>query len=414
MVRVVDKKAKKSPAKATAKKTKAVIKSKAKSKAKKTKVAVKSKVKSKARKKPTKVKQTRVKAKKKSAVKPTSVTKKVVKQSTNPVSQAKKKNSKKKKSVAKPSKRSLKANTILFSDSSKNKTKQKSKVKHVSKDSAQKGASDPTTMYLREVGCWPLLNAREELIAARKVVKGDSKARALMIQSNLRLVIKIARFYGRRGLSLLDLIEEGNLGLITAVSKFDPTKGFRFSTYATWWIRQTIERAIMNQSKTIRVPVHIMKGLNRYLKALRDLAEEFGSRTPTVGQIAERAEMTVEEVEKYINLPMNGTSMDSPVDSDGSRTMVDRLEDEKMVDPMQMIESYDEHNQILQWLKRLSPRQAEVIRRRYGLNGEKEETLEEVGLAIGLTRERVRQLQKEALQQLKRIVQSDNSRDFLE
>lgn len=400
---MVDKKTKKSPVKVTAKKTKAT--------AKKTKVTAKSKVK----KKLAKVKKTRVKTKKKSSVKPASVTRKTVKQTAKLVSKAKKKKRYKKKSVAKPSQRSLKANSILFSEpKKKHSSKSDSKKNHTSKDDKYERSSDATTMYLREVGSWPLLSAREELAAAHKVIKGDSKARALMIKSNLRLVIKIARFYGRRGLSLLDLIEEGNLGLMTAVSKFDPTRGFRFSTYATWWIRQTIERAIMNQSKTIRVPVHIMKGLNRYLKALKELSDESVTRNPTLKQIAERAEMSVEEVEKYINLPMNGTSMDSPVDADGSRTMVDRIEDDKMVDPMQMIESYDEQNQILQWLKRLSPRQAEVIRRRYGLNGEKEETLEEVGLAIGLTRERVRQLQKEALQQLKRIVQSDNSRDFLE
>ncbi|HAG61933.1 MAG TPA: RNA polymerase sigma factor RpoS, partial [Coxiellaceae bacterium] len=182
-------------------------------------------------------------------------------------------------------------------------------------------------MYLREVGFWPLLTAKEELVTARKVMRGDQKARALMIQSNLRLVVKIARYYGRRGLSLLDLIEEGNLGLMTAVNKFDPRKGFRFSTYATWWIRQTIERAIMNQSKTIRVPIHIMKGLNRYLHTVSDLVQRSPGKIPSVDEVAAAADMSIEEVKKYINLPMNPMSMDAPLDLEDGATMVDKLKD---------------------------------------------------------------------------------------
>ncbi|MBV53753.1 MAG: RNA polymerase sigma factor RpoS [Coxiellaceae bacterium] len=310
------------------------------------------------------------------------------------------------KKLAKPSERSLKANSILFANKrEQNEVNEKAPITQAQPTKVT--SYDPTTMYLREVGYWPLLSAREELVTARKVMKGDVKARTLMIQSNLRLVVKIARYYGHRGLPLLDLIEEGNLGLITAVNKFDPRKGFRFSTYATWWIRQTIERAIMNQSKTIRVPIHIAKGLNRYLRALNDLSDAASGQSPKLEDVAEKAEMSIKEVEKYISLPMNKTSIDAPLDTESGRSLGDKIEDEKNTDPMQLIESFDEQSQIVRWLKRLSPRQAEVIRRRYGLDGNPEETLEEVGIAIGLTRERVRQLQKEAISQLKRIVKSD-------
>ncbi len=317
------------------------------------------------------------------------------------------------KKQAKPSDRSLKANSILFVNRKSSSSKQKSlgATRMGSTSSARECSYDPTTMYLREVGYWPLLTAREELLTARKVMLGDQKARALMIQSNLRLVVKIARYYGHRGLSLLDLIEEGNLGLMTAVNKFDPRKGFRFSTYATWWVRQTIERAIMNQSKTIRVPIHIMKGLNRYLRTLSDLSQKSSGKMPSVDEVAMEADMSIEEVEKYINLPMNQASMDAPIDADEGRSLADKLKDDTDNDPSRYIEAFDQQKRVMHWLSRLSPRQSEVVQRRYGLGEHNEQTLEEVGEAIGLTRERVRQLQKEALSHLKRLMQSDFSED---
>ena len=321
----------------------------------------------------------------------------------------------KKKSVnkkqVKPSSRSLKANSILFANQKSSKARKVSRKakKDDSSSSSQACSYDPTTMYLREVGFWPLLTAKEELVTARKVMRGDQKARALMIQSNLRLVVKIARYYGRRGLSLLDLIEEGNLGLMTAVNKFDPRKGFRFSTYATWWIRQTIERAIMNQSKTIRVPIHIMKGLNRYLHTVSDLVQRSPGKIPSVDEVAAAADMSIEEVKKYINLPMNPMSMDAPLDLEDGATMVDKLKDDTDNDPLQHIEAFDQQDQVMSWLKRLSPRQSEVIQRRFGLGDYQEQTLEEVGQAIGLTRERVRQLQKEALLHLRGMIGSNSS-----
>lgn len=259
---------------------------------------------------------------------------------------------------------------------------------------------DATQLYLGEIGYAPLLTAAEEVHFARRALKGDESARKRMIVSNLRLVVKIARRYNNRGLALLDLIEEGNLGLIRAVEKFDPERGFRFSTYATWWIRQTIERAIMNQTRTIRLPIHIVKELNVYLRTARELAQKL-DHEPTAEEIAQALERPVKDVTKMLRLNERITSVDTPLGSENEKALLDVLADEKCNGPEEELQDKDIKSNIISWLEELNPKQREVLARRYGLLGYEPSTLEDVGSEIGLTRERVRQIQVEALRKLK-------------
>lgn len=259
---------------------------------------------------------------------------------------------------------------------------------------------DATQMYLSEIGFSPLLSAEEEVYFARKALKGDEKARKRMIESNLRLVVKIARRYNNRGLALLDLIEEGNLGLIRAVEKFDPERGFRFSTYATWWIRQTIERAIMNQTRTIRLPIHVVKELNVYLRAARELAHKL-DHEPTAEDIAHSLDKPVEDVNKMLRLNERISSVDTPIGGDSDKGLLDIIADEKSGGPELDIQDGDMKEHILEWLGTLNSKQCEVLARRFGLLGYEPSTLEDVGREIGLTRERVRQIQVEALRKLR-------------
>lgn len=265
---------------------------------------------------------------------------------------------------------------------------------------------DPTHIYLRELGYKPLLNATEELRVARDVKKGIASARIKMIESNLRLVVKIARHYCHRGLAFLDLIEEGNLGLMTAVEKFDPERGFRFSTYATWWIRQTIERAIMNQSRTVRLPIHVIKELNIYLRAGKKLATQLDHK-PTPEEIAEIIDKPVEEIREMLALAPDTISIDTPLMQDSQKTLVDVIADENNIDPSNLVQQADLEVHIAHWLEALNEREREVITRRFGLQGHDRGTLEEVGIAVGLTRERVRQLQIEGLKKLRHIVEAE-------
>lgn len=267
-------------------------------------------------------------------------------------------------------------------------------------------SADPTQIYLRELGFHPLLTAKEELQIARKIKKGNEAARQKMIESNLRLVVKIARYYLNRGLAFLDLIEEGNMGLMTAVEKFDPERGFRFSTYATWWIRQTIERAIMNQSRTVRLPIHIIKELNIYLRAAKRLAQELDHQ-PTAEEIAELIDKPIEEIRDVMSLAPDATSIDNPVNQEGQKTLGDTLADENNGDPELLIQELDTHEHIERWLSALDERHREVVVRRFGLMDHERGTLEEVGEAVGLTRERVRQIQLEALRQLRTMIESE-------
>lgn len=259
---------------------------------------------------------------------------------------------------------------------------------------------DATQLYLGEIGFSPLLTAEEEVFYSRRALKGDVQARSRMIESNLRLVVKIARRYNNRGLALLDLIEEGNLGLIRAVEKFDPERGFRFSTYATWWIRQTIERAIMNQTRTIRLPIHVVKELNVYLRAARELAHKL-DHEPTAEDIARSLNKPVADINKMLRLNERIASVDMPMGGDNEKALLDLLTDENESDPEGILQNGDLKLRITEWLDTLSPKQKEVLARRFGLLGYEAATLEDVGNEIGLTRERVRQIQVEALRKLR-------------
>ncbi len=264
---------------------------------------------------------------------------------------------------------------------------------------------DAATLYLKEIGYAPLLTAEEEVFYSRKARSGDHSARNHMIESNLRLVVKIARRYVNRGLSLLDLIEEGNLGLIRAVEKFDPELGYRFSTYATWWIRQNIERGLMNQSRTIRLPIHVVKELNVYYKAARQLEQKL-DHEPTVEEIAQLVDKPVKAVAKILAHKERIGSIDAPTTQNGDRMVVDTLTNEQDSDPEELVQDDEMQGAVVSWLDKLTDKQQEVVCRRFGLKGYDASTLEEVGRAIGLTRERVRQIQVESLRKLRAIMKN--------
>lgn len=270
----------------------------------------------------------------------------------------------------------------------------------------QHGDLDATRIYLSEIGASPLLSAEEEVYYARKAQNGEEAARARMIESNLRLVVKIARRYMNRGLALLDLIEEGNLGLIRAVEKFDPERGFRFSTYATWWIRQTIERAIMNQTRTIRLPIHVLKEMNVYLRAARQLQQKL-AQEPTPEQVAAMLDKPIEDVKRMMKLNERVTSVDMPIGKDSDTSLLDSIPDENNADPASILQSDDVKAHLDQWLDQLNDKQREVVERRFGLRGHEVATLEEVGNEIGVTRERVRQIQIEALRRLREVLERE-------
>jgi RNA polymerase nonessential primary-like sigma factor len=264
---------------------------------------------------------------------------------------------------------------------------------------------DATRLYLSEIGFSPLLSAEEEVHFSRMAQRGEEAGRKRMIESNLRLVVKIARRYLNRGLALLDLIEEGNLGLIRAVEKFDPERGFRFSTYATWWIRQTIERAIMNQTRTIRLPIHVVKEINVYLRAARHLTQTL-DHEPSAEEIADMLDKPIEDVKRMMGLNERVTSVDVPLGREGDKTLIDAIPDENNLDPSELLQDADMRGNIDVWLNKLTDKQREVVERRFGLHGYDISTLEQVGEQIGVTRERVRQIQIEALKRLREIMES--------
>jgi RNA polymerase nonessential primary-like sigma factor len=270
-------------------------------------------------------------------------------------------------------------------------------------DEATEPLSDATQIYLHEIGLNPLLSPQEELRYARLTSQGDFAARQKMIEHNLRLVVNIAKHYLNRGLPLLDLVEEGNLGLIHALEKFDPERGFRFSTYATWWIRQYIERAIMNQSRTIRLPVHVIKELNIVLRAKRHL-ESQSERAAGVDDIAHLLQWSVQEVRAVLAHNEHTASLDAPLDMDPLLSVGESISDEQALSPELELQAHEVGALVKQWLEQLNEKQRTVIECRFGLNGREVCTLEVLAAQLHLTRERVRQIQIEALAELRRAL----------
>jgi len=263
-------------------------------------------------------------------------------------------------------------------------------------------SNDVTRIYLREIGKARLLTAEEEISLTRAARNGCVASRQRMIESNLRLVVKVARAYIRRGLPLLDLIEEGNLGLIRAVEKFDPDRGCRFSTYATWWIRQSVERAIMNQCRIVRLPIHVIRELTVYLRRSREL-EQKNSRRPTAEEVAATLDIPAENVKRLFGLNEPTSSADEPVKAGSRRPVLDSIADEQNRDPEKEYSDVAAERLLGQWLDQLSTQQRDVVEHRYGLHGHGRRTLEEVGRLLGVTRERVRQVQLAALARLRDI-----------
>lgn len=276
------------------------------------------------------------------------------------------------------------------------------RARHIEEDAEL----DPTRIYLNEIGASRLLTAEEEISLARLAQAGDYEARQRMIVSNLRLVVKIARRYLYRGLPLLDLIEEGNLGLIRAVEKFDPERGFRFSTYATWWIRQTIERAIMNQTRTVRLPIHVVKEINVFLRASRLLAQRL-DHEPSAEEVAELLDKPSREVKRLLGLNEHVASVDTPLGKDADKPLVDLLPDEAADDPTERIQDREVQLNLDHWLSKLTDKQREVLERRFGIHGYENRTLEKVAEELGVTRERVRQIQMDALRRLRDILEKE-------
>jgi RNA polymerase nonessential primary-like sigma factor len=276
--------------------------------------------------------------------------------------------------------------------------------------------NDLTQLYLNEIGQHVLLTADEEFALARAMKAGDFAARQTLIERNLRLVVSIAKHYANRGLALPDLIEEGNLGLIHALEKFDPERGFRFTTYATWWIRQSVERAIMSQSRTIRLPAHVVKELNVVLRALRHL-EMHGQaegRDASLDDVAHLLDKPVAQVRRVLGYNEHVTSLDAPFDREGSVSIGEGVADDSVLAPELLLHNNTLEGWVRQWLAELSDRQRAVIERRYGLNGRDVATLEELAGEIGVTRERVRQIQAEALDKLRaRLKRRGLDRDAL-
>ena len=264
---------------------------------------------------------------------------------------------------------------------------------------------DPVRMYLKEIGKVPLLSPEEEIELAKQMEMGNEYAKKRLAEANLRLVVSIAKRYVGRGMQFLDLIQEGNLGLIKAVEKYDYSKGFKFSTYATWWIRQTIERAIMNQTRTIRLPIHIVKELNVYLRTARELSHKL-DHEPSAEEIAEQLDKPVDDVSRMLRLNERITSVDTPLGGDSEKALLDILADEKENGPEDTTQDDDMKQSIVKWLFELNAKQREVLARRFGLLGYEAATLEDVGREIGLTRERVRQIQVEGLRRLREILQT--------
>lgn len=273
-------------------------------------------------------------------------------------------------------------------------------------------ANDPVRMYLKEIGKIPLLTAEEELEVAKRLAAGDEEAHKTMVEANLRLVVSIAKRYVGRGLQFLDLIQEGNFGLIKAVGKFDYTKGYKFSTYATWWIRQAISRAIADHARTIRIPVHMVETINRVSRAQHELVQELG-RDPSTSEIAGRLHISEEKVEEILRVSQEPISLETPVGEEDDSHLGDFIQDEDASEPADAASYMMLKEQLADVLKTLSDREAKVLRLRYGLDDGKMHTLEEVGEEFNVTRERIRQIEAKALRKLRHPSRSKLLKDFM-
>ena len=272
---------------------------------------------------------------------------------------------------------------------------------------------DPVKMYLKDIGKVPLLSAEEEVALAKRMLEGDEDAKRRLSEANLRLVVSVAKRYVGRGMLFLDLIQEGNLGLMKAVAKFDYTKGFKFSTYATWWIRQAIVRAIADQARTIRIPVHMVETINRQVRAQRALLQELG-REPTPEEIGEYMGIPAEKVVEIQKIAQDPVSLETPIGEEEDSHLMDFIEDTKTIAPSDMAAQTMLREQLIASLHKLTPREEKVIRLRYGLDDGKQRTLEEVGKEFNVTRERIRQIEAKALRKLRNPTKSRKLRDYLD
>lgn len=271
-------------------------------------------------------------------------------------------------------------------------------------DGDEQATADAIKLYLKEIQRSKLLTAEDERYLAGLIAKGDDAARDRMIESNLRLVVKIAKRYMNRGLPFLDLIEEGNMGLIKAVEKFKVSKGCRFSTYATWWIRQSIERALVNQSRTIRLPVHVADDINKLTKVSRELVHRL-KRDPEPEEIAEAMGTDVAHVRKMLVLVKKTFSIEHPMGDNEDYSLIDTIEDKNMVDPGHMIEDLDRFAHVMEWMDDLNDNEREILAMRFGLDDREPETLDTIGQKFGVTRERIRQIEAKSLAKLRKTVQ---------
>ncbi len=276
---------------------------------------------------------------------------------------------------------------------------------------SQVSVDDPVKMYLKDIGKAPLLTAEQEVELAKRILDGDEQAKAQLCESNLRLVISIAKKYTGKNMHLLDLIQEGNIGLIKAVEKFDYTKGFRFSTYATWWIRQSITRAMADQARTIRIPVHMVETINRLGRVSKRLVQELG-REPTVEELAKELDMSVERVGEIQKIALDPISLESPIGEEEDSKIADFIEDETGVSPVESATRSMLKGQLLAVIDTLTPREQKVIRLRYGLDDGYPKTLEQVGQEFNVTRERIRQIEAKALRKLRNPTRSKKLKDF--
>jgi RNA polymerase primary sigma factor len=275
------------------------------------------------------------------------------------------------------------------------------------------GLDDPVRMYLKEIGRVPLLTAEEEVELAKRIEQGDQEAARKLAEANLRLVVSIAKRYVGRGMQLLDLIQEGNLGLIKAVEKFDYRKGFKFSTYATWWIRQAITRSIADQARTIRIPVHMVETINKLTRVSRNLLQELG-RAPTPEEIAEEMDMPPERVREIMKIAQEPVSLETPIGEEEDSHLGDFIEDQEATAPAEAAAFTMLQEQLEEVLESLTPREQQVLKLRFGLEDGRGRTLEEVGQVFGVTRERIRQIEAKALRKLRHPSRSKKLKDFLE